>query len=170
MHLLFSRPLLTMSCMKYYCRLIRSYSSVASPLTRLTSIKTFYGPLHQTLLLADWSACFPLPLCFLNQIPLFSLFEVDALDTGVGALLFQRSTSDWKLHPCAFFSCRQREILMLGTVSSWRSCWLSRSGGIGWRVSSFLLLPGLTIKTYPTSGLPAGWILAKPGGLCSWGI
>lgn len=32
--------------------------------------------------------------------------EVDASSTGVGAVLSQRSTSDHKLHPCAFFSCR----------------------------------------------------------------
>lgn len=30
--------------------------------------------------------------------------EVDALDTGVGAILSQHSHSDNKLHPCAFFS------------------------------------------------------------------
>ena len=32
--------------------------------------------------------------------------EADASDTGVGAVLSQRSPSDHKLHPCAFFSRR----------------------------------------------------------------
>ena len=32
--------------------------------------------------------------------------EADASDTGVGAVLSQRSASDHKLHPCAFFSRR----------------------------------------------------------------
>lgn len=30
--------------------------------------------------------------------------EVNALDVGVGAVLSQRSSTDQKLHPCAFFS------------------------------------------------------------------
>lgn len=30
--------------------------------------------------------------------------EVDASDSGVGAVLSQRSPADHKLHPCAFFS------------------------------------------------------------------
>jgi len=32
--------------------------------------------------------------------------EVDASDTGIGAVLSQQSAGDQKLHPCAFFSCR----------------------------------------------------------------
>ncbi len=32
--------------------------------------------------------------------------EVDASEVGVGAVLSQRSASDQKLHPCAFFSRR----------------------------------------------------------------
>lgn len=32
--------------------------------------------------------------------------EVDASEVGVGAVLFQGSTEDQKLHPCDFFSCR----------------------------------------------------------------
>lgn len=32
--------------------------------------------------------------------------EVDASDTGVGAILSQRPASDQKLHPCVFFSLR----------------------------------------------------------------
>lgn len=32
--------------------------------------------------------------------------EVDASDSGVGAVLSQRSPSDQKLHPCAYFSCK----------------------------------------------------------------
>ena len=32
------------------------------------------------------------------------IVEVDASDTGVGAVLSQRSSQDQKVHPCAFFS------------------------------------------------------------------
>lgn len=32
------------------------------------------------------------------------MVEVDASDVGVGAVLSQRSASDQKVHPCAFFS------------------------------------------------------------------
>lgn len=31
------------------------------------------------------------------------IVEVDASDSGVGAILSQRSATDQKLHPCAFF-------------------------------------------------------------------
>ncbi len=34
------------------------------------------------------------------------IVEVDALDTGVGAVLSQHSSADNKIHPCAFVSCR----------------------------------------------------------------
>lgn len=34
------------------------------------------------------------------------ILEADASDTGVGAVLSQRSPSNNKVHPCAFLSCR----------------------------------------------------------------
>lgn len=34
------------------------------------------------------------------------IVEVDASDSGVGAILSQHSATDQKLHPCAFFSRR----------------------------------------------------------------
>lgn len=34
------------------------------------------------------------------------MVEVDASDTGVGAVLSQRAATDQKLPPCAFFSLR----------------------------------------------------------------
>ena len=34
------------------------------------------------------------------------IVEVDASDSGVGAILSQRSSVDHKIHPCAFFSRR----------------------------------------------------------------
>lgn len=34
------------------------------------------------------------------------IVEVDASDSGVGAVLSQRNKMDHKLHPCAFFSRR----------------------------------------------------------------
>uniref|UniRef100_A0A3Q3B5M5 Gypsy retrotransposon integrase-like protein 1 n=1 Tax=Kryptolebias marmoratus TaxID=37003 RepID=A0A3Q3B5M5_KRYMA len=66
------------------------------------------------------------------------LVEVDASDTGVGAVLSQRSSSDSKVHPCAFFSRRlspsernydvgNRELLAIKlALEEWRH-WLEGS-------------------------------------------
>ena len=83
----------------FYCRFIRGYSSVASPLTSLTSVKTQFS----------WSpavdAAFSRLKCLFSSAPVLFhpdpavqfVEEVDASDTGVGAVLSQRSTSDQKL-------------------------------------------------------------------------
>jgi len=64
--------------------------------------------------------------------------EVDASDTGIGAVLSQRSVEDQKLHPCAFFSRRfspaeenydidNRELLaVVAAFEEWRH-WLEGS-------------------------------------------
>lgn len=92
----------------FYRRFIRNYSSVATPLTKLTSSKLpfVWSPdaeqAFQTLKERFTSA----PVLIHPNPALQFIVEVDASDTGVGAVLSQRSPSDQKLHPCAFFSRR----------------------------------------------------------------
>ena len=92
----------------FYRRFIRDYSRVAAPLTKLTSVKAPFV----------WSpaadAAYVKLKCLFSSAPVLShpdpavpfVVEVDASDSGVGAVLSQRTTSDQKLHPCAFFSRR----------------------------------------------------------------
>ena len=90
----------------FYRRFIRDYSRVATPLTKLTSVKIPFG----------WSpaaeAAFSKLKILFSSAPVLIhpdssaqfVVEVDASDSGVGAVLSQRTTFD-KQHPCAFF-CR----------------------------------------------------------------
>ncbi len=92
----------------FYRRFIRSFSQLAAPLTSLTSIKTLFR----------WSsaaeaAFTKLKGCFVSAPILIApdpsrqfVVEVDASEVGVGAILSQRSSSDDKMHPCAYFSHR----------------------------------------------------------------
>lgn len=92
----------------FYRRFIRNYSQVAAPLTQLTSSKLPFV----------WSqaaeAAFNRLKCLFTSAPVLShpdpsqqfVVEVDASDTGVGAVLSQRSPEDHKMHPCAYFSRR----------------------------------------------------------------
>uniref|UniRef100_A0A8C5N9Y2 Gypsy retrotransposon integrase-like protein 1 n=1 Tax=Gouania willdenowi TaxID=441366 RepID=A0A8C5N9Y2_GOUWI len=92
----------------FYRRFIRNYSSIAVPLMALTS----------TLIPFCWTseaeAAFKELKCRFTSAPVLVqpdsdrqfIVEVDASDTGVGAVLSQRAVADNKLHPCAFFSRR----------------------------------------------------------------
>ena len=92
----------------FYRRFIRSYSNIAAPLTALTSTslpfrwsstaETAFNHLKHRFVSA--------PVLSHPDTNLQFVVEVDASDTGVGAILSQRSPSDGKLHPCAFFSRR----------------------------------------------------------------
>ncbi len=71
--------------------------------------------------------------------------EVDASEVGVGAILSQCSSSDDKMHPCAYFSHRlspaernydigNRELLAVKlALEEWRH-WLEGSGGSFYRL------------------------------------
>ncbi len=125
----------------FYRRFIRNFSQLAVPLTALTSTKTTFR----------WSgaaeAAFTnLKSCFVSAPILIApdptrqfVVEVDVSEVGVGAVLSQRSSSDDKMHPCAFFSHRlssaernydigNRELLAVKlALEEWRH-WLEGSG------------------------------------------
>lgn len=90
----------------FYRRFIRGFSQVAAPLHALTSISTKFiwsteaESAFQVLLSKFASA----PILHMPDPKLQFLVEVDASDTGVGAVLSQRSPKDNKVHPCAYFS------------------------------------------------------------------
>ncbi|XP_061786097.1 uncharacterized protein [Nerophis lumbriciformis] len=92
----------------FYRRFIRNFSQVAEPLTKLTSTKIPFLWTSETqrsfekLKLLFTSA----PVLIHPNVSTQFFVEVDASDSGVGAVLSQRSTSDQRLHPCAFFSRR----------------------------------------------------------------
>ncbi|XP_054624868.1 retrotransposon-derived protein PEG10 isoform X1 [Dunckerocampus dactyliophorus] len=92
----------------FYRRFIRNFSSKAGPLTRLTSPKIPFvwtpeaNSAFNTLKTLFTSA----PVLVHPDPNLQFSVEVDASDTGVGAVLSQRSPVDQKLHLCAFFSRR----------------------------------------------------------------
>ncbi|XP_035265328.1 uncharacterized protein LOC118223192 [Anguilla anguilla] len=88
----------------FYRRFIQDYSRVAVPLTHLTSstipfawtpeTDTTFGDLKRRFTSA--------PVLVHPDSPRQFVVEVDASETGVGAVLSQRSVKDQKLHPCAF--------------------------------------------------------------------
>lgn len=92
----------------FYRRFIKDYSRVAAPLTRLTS------PAFRFSWTDEARQAFEKLKELFTSAPILVqpdpsrqfIVEVDASETGVGAVLSQRSESDLKLHPCAFFSQR----------------------------------------------------------------
>ncbi len=125
----------------FYRRFIRSFSQLATPLTALTSIKT---PFRWSS--AAEAAFTKLKGCFVSAPILIApdpsrqfVVKVDASEVGVGAVLSQRSSSDDKVHPCAYFSHRlspaernydigNRELLAVKlALEEWRH-WLEGSG------------------------------------------
>uniref|UniRef100_A0A8P4GPN0 Gypsy retrotransposon integrase-like protein 1 n=1 Tax=Dicentrarchus labrax TaxID=13489 RepID=A0A8P4GPN0_DICLA len=92
----------------FYRRFIRNYSKVAAPLTKLTSVKApfAWSPEAETAFLALKELFTSAPVLRHPDPSLQFVVEVDASDTGIGAVLSQRSPKDQKLHPCAFLSRR----------------------------------------------------------------
>ncbi|TKS65266.1 Retrotransposon-like protein 1 [Collichthys lucidus] len=90
----------------FYRCFIRVYSTVAAPLTALTSSKVPFSwssaatYAFQTLKNRFTSA----PILRMPDPKRQFVVEVDASDVGVGAVLSQLATDDQKLHPCTFFS------------------------------------------------------------------
>uniref|UniRef100_A0A672F8Z2 Gypsy retrotransposon integrase-like protein 1 n=1 Tax=Salarias fasciatus TaxID=181472 RepID=A0A672F8Z2_SALFA len=92
----------------FYRRFIRDYSKIAAPLTALTSTsRPFMWTAVTSQAFQDLKNRFTSAPILIQPDPnLQFVVEVDASDSGVGAVLSQRSPSDNKLHPCAFFSRR----------------------------------------------------------------
>lgn len=92
----------------FYRRFIRNFSSIAQPLTKLTSTSIPFTWTEQA------EAAFKrlkqlftsAPVLVQPDPTLQFIVEVDASDSGIGAVLSQRSSLDQKLHPCAFYSRR----------------------------------------------------------------
>uniref|UniRef100_A0A3B3XW38 Gypsy retrotransposon integrase-like protein 1 n=1 Tax=Poecilia mexicana TaxID=48701 RepID=A0A3B3XW38_9TELE len=92
----------------FYRRFIRNYSQTALPLTSLTSIKKpFVWSSEADKAFKELKRKFSTAPILIQPDPSRQfILEVDASDTGVGAVLSQVSPSDNKLHPSAFFSRR----------------------------------------------------------------
>ena len=92
----------------FYRRFIRGYSSVAMPLTRLTSTKVRFtwGPEAEGVFQSLKGKFTSAPILFHPDPNRQFIVEVDASNTGLGAVLSQRSAGDAKVHPCAFYSHR----------------------------------------------------------------
>uniref|UniRef100_A0A8C7WRQ0 Gypsy retrotransposon integrase-like protein 1 n=1 Tax=Oryzias sinensis TaxID=183150 RepID=A0A8C7WRQ0_9TELE len=90
----------------FYRRFIRNYSSIASPLTQLTSTKRpfVWTPEAQSAFDRLKKLFISAPILIQPDPSSQFVVEVDASDTGVGAVLSQREKSSGKLKPCAFFS------------------------------------------------------------------
>ena len=90
----------------YYRKFIRNFSQIASPLNALTSTKNPYvwTPQAEEAFLELKSRFTSAPVLTMPDPTRQFLVEVDASDSGVGAVLSQRSEQDHQVHPCAFFS------------------------------------------------------------------
>lgn len=92
----------------FYRRFIKNYSQTVLPLTSLTSTKASFSwsPTAEQSFL-ELKRRFAAAPILMQPDPLKQfVVEVDASDSGVGAVLSQVSSSDNRLHPCAFFSRR----------------------------------------------------------------
>ena len=92
----------------FYRRFIKNFSKVAEPLTRLTSSKVpFLWTQITEQAFQELKRLFTTAPILVHPDPSRQfIVEVDASDSGVGAVLSQRSPADQKLHPCAFYSRR----------------------------------------------------------------
>ncbi|XP_036003961.1 uncharacterized protein LOC110367566 [Fundulus heteroclitus] len=91
----------------FYRRFVRNYSMIAAPLHALTSTKTVFAwnPKADSAFLELKQRFSQAPILVHPDPSKQFTLEIDASDSGVGAVLSQRS-SDQKLHPCAYFSRR----------------------------------------------------------------
>ncbi len=92
----------------FYRRFIQGFSQIALPLTNLTSTRQRFCWSEQALeAFEKLKSRFVSAPILKNPDPSRQyIVEVDASEVGVGAILSQRSPSDNKVHPCAFFSHR----------------------------------------------------------------
>lgn len=90
----------------FYRRFIKGFSSVVAPLTRLTSPKVpFLWSPEAEQAVGVLKELFSIsPVLIHPKTSLQFIVEVDVSDLDVGAVLSQRSPTNQRLHPCAFFS------------------------------------------------------------------
>ncbi len=91
----------------FYRRFIRNFSSIASPLTAMTKRNTsrLVWPSEALQSFKELKARFTSAPILRHPDPECQFtVEVDASNTGVGAVLSQRHGEPAKLYPCAFFS------------------------------------------------------------------
>uniref|UniRef100_A0A3B3HJF8 Gypsy retrotransposon integrase-like protein 1 n=1 Tax=Oryzias latipes TaxID=8090 RepID=A0A3B3HJF8_ORYLA len=90
----------------FYRRFIRNYSAIAAPLTRLTStaIPFLWDSTAQAAFSNLKKLFVSAPILIQPDVSRQFVVEVDASDSGVGAVLSQREETSGKLKPCAFFS------------------------------------------------------------------
>uniref|UniRef100_A0A8C7X743 Gypsy retrotransposon integrase-like protein 1 n=1 Tax=Oryzias sinensis TaxID=183150 RepID=A0A8C7X743_9TELE len=90
----------------FYRRFIRNYSAIAAPLTQLTSTTRSYQwtATAQTAFDTLKRLFVSAPILIQPDPTMQFVVEVDASDSGVGAVLSQREEKSGKLKPCAFFS------------------------------------------------------------------
>lgn len=89
----------------FFRRFIRNYSAIAAPLTALTRRGAFkWTPEAELTFEKLKTLLVTAPVLQLPDPDQPFIVEVDASEVGVGAILFQRSGSEKKVHPCANFS------------------------------------------------------------------
>ncbi len=110
----------------FYRRFIRNFSQLATPLTALTFTRTMFrwSGAAEAAFTNLKSRFVSAPILIAPDPTHQFVVEVDASEVWVGAILFQRSSSDDKMHPCTFFSHRlssaERNYDII-TESCWRS-------------------------------------------------
>uniref|UniRef100_A0A3P9HPM7 Gypsy retrotransposon integrase-like protein 1 n=1 Tax=Oryzias latipes TaxID=8090 RepID=A0A3P9HPM7_ORYLA len=92
----------------FYRHFIRNYRSIATPLTQLTSINVpfIWTPEAHSAFNKLKNLFTTAPILIQPDPCRQFIVEVDASDSGVGAVLSQREITTGKLKPCAFFSCK----------------------------------------------------------------
>ena len=91
----------------FYHRFIHNYSTIAAPLTHLTTTKDrFAWDKEAEKSFVDLKRFTSAPILVHPDTKAQFIVEVDASNVGVGAILSQCSAGDFKVHPCAFYSHR----------------------------------------------------------------
>uniref|UniRef100_A0A9J8BP49 Reverse transcriptase/retrotransposon-derived protein RNase H-like domain-containing protein n=1 Tax=Cyprinus carpio carpio TaxID=630221 RepID=A0A9J8BP49_CYPCA len=89
----------------FYRRFIRNFSQLVAPLTALTSPRTTFrwSDTAEAVYAKLKSRFVSAPILVAPDPARQFVVEVDASEVGVGAVLSQRSATDDRIHPCAFF-------------------------------------------------------------------
>ncbi|XP_056132714.1 uncharacterized protein LOC130109756 [Lampris incognitus] len=110
----------------FYRQFIRNYNQVTAPLTQLTStLRPFIWSSAAAHAFTNLKQRFTAAPILLHPDPARQfIVEVDASDTGIGAVLSQRPAEDQKLHTPMRFSLAATSLLRPTMTSATGSCWL----------------------------------------------